>query len=254
MRIITYNVNGLRACLRKGLLGWLANNSPDVLCLQESRVSSEQVDWSGFRDLGYHSILLNSSIRKGYSGVAILSKTKPDYVEVGMGVPEFDVEARVVRADFGDRTIVCVYHPSGASGDERIIYKMRFHKAWQSYIRGLRSTREHVIICGDFNIAHEPIDIHDPIRNSRVSGFLPEERLWFADFLQDGYVDAWRHLNPNKIAYSWWSLRGNAKVNNKGWRIDYCLLSLSLLPFLASAVFHTNLPFSDHCPLEVMLL
>lgn len=252
MNIITYNVNGLRAAIAKGLLNWFEQTSPDVVCLQEIKLQPDQLDAEQFARLGYH-VILHSAERKGYSGVALLSKRKPDYVVCGIGEQEFDCEGRVIRADFGDLTVICVYHPSGSSGAERIAYKMRFHKVWQRYIQQLALERAQLLICGDFNIAHQPIDIHDPVRNAKVSGFLPEERAWLTEFLSEGYTDAWRYLNPDLQAYSWWSYRANAKASNKGWRIDYCLLSASLLPRLCSARLLSEVAYSDHCPLEVLL-
>ncbi|MDO4691862.1 MAG: exodeoxyribonuclease III [Porphyromonadaceae bacterium] len=252
MKIISYNVNGLRAAIAKGLLEWLEQASPDVVCLQETKLQPDQIDAESFARLGYH-VTLHSAERKGYSGVALLSKCKPDYVSCGITDQEFDCEGRMIRADFGSRTVISVYHPSGSSGVERIAYKMRFHRAWQHYIEQLSRERDQLIICGDFNIAHQPIDIHDPIRNAKVSGFLPEERAWLTEFLSDGYIDAWRYLNPDLRAYSWWTYRANARANNKGWRIDYCLISANLLPRLISARLLAEVAYSDHCPLEVVL-
>ena len=177
MKIITYNVNGLRAAASKGLPNWLEQESPDVLCLQETKLQPDQYPASEFEALGYKAYLFSAE-KKGYSGVAILTRREPDHVEYGMGLEEYDREGRFIRADFGDLSVVSVYHPSGTSGDERQDFKMIWLEAFQKYVNQLRKERPKLILCGDYNICHEPIDIHDPVRNATNSGFLPEEREW----------------------------------------------------------------------------
>lgn len=252
MKIISYNVNGLRSARAKGLLDWLAATQADVVCLQEIKLQPEQLDLEELRALGYHTYL-HTAQRRGYSGVAILSRQEPDRLEYGIGVEEIDCEGRSLTAHWGALTVVCVYLPSGSSGAERIAYKMRTHLAWQAYIEHLMGRHHEIIVCGDLNVAHQSTDIHDPIRLSRVSGFLPEERDWLTNFLALGYVDAWRYLHPQEVQYSWWSYRSRARQNNKGWRIDYALLSRALLPRLEQAELCTDVVLSDHCPLVLLL-
>ena len=197
MKIITYNVNGLRAAVGKGLPEWLAQEQPDVLCLQETKLQPEQYPAEAFEALGYKA-WLSSAQKKGYRGVAILSRREPDHVEYGMGIEKYDNEGRFIRADFGDLSVISVYHPSGTSGDERQAFKMEWLEDFQNYVVELQKSRPKLILCGDYNICHEPIDIHDPVRNATNSGFLPEEREWMTRFLDAGYIDTFRLLNPVK--------------------------------------------------------
>lgn len=252
MRIASYNVNGLRACLRNGLASWLEVERPEVLCLQETKCTREQIDLTALEELGY-KLYLFPALKAGYSGVGILTRLKPDFVGYGMGSELYDAEGRLMRMDFGQLTLLCVYHPSGSSGAERVDFKLRFLDDFSTYIRQLRQVRELLVVCGDFNICHEPIDIHDPVRNVRVSGFLPEERAWMTQWLAEGYVDAFRRLHPHEVAYSWWSYRSGARARNKGWRIDYTMISESLLPRLQEARIHTDAVHSDHCPVSLVL-
>lgn len=250
MKIISYNVNGLRAALTKGFTDWLAEEQPDVLCLQETKLQPDQFPAEAFKGLGYH-IYLYSAEKKGYSGVAIFSKVKPDHVEYGIGLEKYDREGRFLRADFGDLSVVSVYHPSGTSGDERQAFKMEWLAYFQAYVDKLRQSRPNLILCGDYNIAHEPIDIHDPVRNSKNSGFLPEEREWMTGFLDAGFVDSFRYKYPDKQEYSWWSYRFNSRANNKGWRIDYCMLNGPMKSLISDAYILSDIVHSDHCPVVV---
>ncbi len=247
MKVITYNVNGLRAAIGKGFPEWLAAENPDVICLQETKLQLEQYPASVFEALGYHSYLLCAQ-KKGYSGVALLCKQVPDHVEYGMGIERYDNEGRFIRADYGDTSIVSVYHPSGTSGDERQCFKMEWLEAFQTYVTELQQTRSKLILCGDYNICHEAIDIHDPIRNATNSGFLPEEREWMTRFLNAGYIDTYRLLNPEAKKYTWWSYRFNARTNNKGWRIDYCMVSEPMRTQIEKAYILNDVHHSDHCP------
>jgi len=240
-------VNGLRAAINKGFAEWLQVEQPDVLCLQETKLQPEQYPAEIFSKLGYYTYLCCAQ-KKGYSGVAILTKTKPDHVVCGMGIEKYDNEGRFLRADFGDVSVVSVYHPSGTSGDERQDFKMEWLKDFQEYVLELHKSRPNLIICGDYNICHEPIDIHDPVRNAKSSGFLPEEREWMTGFLQTGFVDSFRYLNPEKQQYTWWSYRFNARTNNKGWRIDYCMVSQSMKSRIKEAYILNEAVHSDHCP------
>ena len=247
MKIITYNTNGLRAAVGKGLTEWLAQEQPDVLCIQETKLQPDQFPGLVFEELGYHSYL-TSAKKKGYSGVAILTKQRPDHVEYGMGIEKYDDEGRFIRADYGDLSIVSVYHPSGTSGDERQDFKMAWLEDFQNYVVKLRETRPNLILCGDYNICHEPIDIHDPIRNAKNSGFLPEEREWMSRFLAAGFTDTYRYLHPDKQEFTWWSYRFGARAKNKGWRIDYCMVTNVLKPRVKAAYILNQAVHSDHCP------
>ena len=253
MKIITYNVNGLRAAVSKGLPEWLAQENPDILCLQETKLQPDQYPGEVFEALGYKSYLYSAQ-KKGYSGVAILTKQEPDHVEYGMGMEAYDNEGRFIRADFGDLSVVSVYHPSGTSGDERQAFKMVWLEDFQKYVMELQKSRPNLILCGDYNICHEPIDIHDPVRNATNSGFLPEEREWMTRFLSAGYVDSFRTLCPEKQEYTWWSYRFNSRAKNKGWRIDYCMVSEPVRPLLKRAYILNEAVHSDHCPMALEIL
>jgi len=247
MKIITYNVNGLRAAINKGFTDWLAQESPDVLCIQETKLQPDQFSAEAFTKLGYY-VYLFSAQKKGYSGVAIFTKQKPDHVEIGMGIEKYDNEGRFLRADFGDLSVVSVYHPSGTSGEERQGFKMEWLDDFQKYVLELRKSRPNLILCGDYNICHEAIDIHDPVRNAKNSGFLPEEREWMSGFLNTGFIDSFRFKNPAKQQYTWWSYRFNARANNKGWRIDYCMVNEPMKSRISDAYIQNEAKHSDHCP------
>lgn len=251
MNIFSYNVNGIRAAERKGLSEWLDGSGADVLLIQETKAQPEQIDESVYQDLGYHCYW-HSAEKKGYSGVGILSKSKPDHVEVGCGIDYIDQEGRIIRADFGDLSIMSVYVPSGSSGDARQDLKMKFLADFENYISQLLKERPKLIIGGDFNICHTAIDIHNPKSNKDTSGFLPEERQWVSDFLEVGLIDSFRYFYSEKIdQYSWWSYRANARANNKGWRIDYNMASTALKKDLKNAAIWPDAKHSDHCPVSV---
>ena len=247
MKIITYNVNGLRAALAKGFTDWLAAEQPDVLCLQETKAQPDQIPTLDFEALGYKCYFFSAK-KKGYSGVAILTKQVPDHVEYGMGMPVYDDEGRFLRADYGDLSIVSVYHPSGTSGDERQAFKMQWLADFERYVHELQQSRPYLILCGDYNICHRPIDIHDPVRNANNSGFLPEEREWIDHFINSGFIDTFRYFHDEPGQYSWWSYRFNARKNNKGWRIDYCMATRNLESRLRDARILMDVVHSDHCP------
>jgi exodeoxyribonuclease-3 len=251
LKILSYNVNGIRAALNKGFADWLQAAQPDVLCLQETKALKEQVDTSIFEQLGYEHHW-HSAQKKGYSGVAILTKTKPLNVEQGTGIPHIDIEGRVMRADFHEVSVISLYLPSGTNLD-RLDYKFKFMDDFQAYIDQLRKKHPRLVICGDYNICHQAIDIHDPVRNKNVSGFLPEERAWIDRFMKNGFVDSFRHLNPQPHQYSWWSYRANARNNNKGWRIDYNLVSDNLKQNIQRAYLLPDARHSDHCPVGLEL-
>lgn len=252
MRIITYNVNGIRAAIKKGLYDWIKATNPDVLCIQETKAQPDQVPTEEFEALGY-STYLHSAVKKGYSGVAILSKTKPQHVEYGMGIEKYDFEGRVIRADYDGVSVISVYHPSGSSGDLRLAFKMEWLVDFQNYINELKKDIPKLVISGDYNICHEAIDIHDPVRNKTVSGFLPEERDWLTGFINSGFIDSFRFLNKDPHHYSWWSYRANARAKNLGWRIDYNMVAESLQNKIERAIILPEAKHSDHCPVVVEL-
>jgi exodeoxyribonuclease III len=246
-KIITYNVNGIRSAMSKGLLDWIKAANPDVVCFQEIKAEAGQIDVSLFENLGYHHYW-HSAQKKGYSGVAILSKRKPDHVEVGCGIDKYDTEGRVLRADFGDTSVMSVYHPSGSSGELRQAFKMEWLGDFHRYIFELKKERQKLIICGDYNICHQPIDIHNPKSNANSSGFLPEEREWIDQFMKSGFVDSFRHFNKEPHNYTWWSFRSGARGKNLGWRIDYNLVSSNLAEKMKHALILPEAKHSDHCP------
>lgn len=250
MRIISYNVNGIRAAISKGFLNWLQQANPDVICLQEIKATEDQIPLLDVELSGYPYHYWFPATKKGYSGVAILSKIKPNKVVFGTGIDHMDFEGRNLRADFDDFSVMSLYLPSGTNMD-RLDYKFQYMDEFQEYITNLKKEIPNLIICGDYNICHEAIDIHDPIRNKTVSGFLPEERAWLDKFMKNGFIDTFRFFNKEPHHYSWWSYRANARANNKGWRIDYCLASEPLKDRLRRAVILPEAKHSDHCPVLV---
>jgi len=246
-RILSYNVNGIRSAISKGLFEFLADIKPDVICFQEIKVQEDQLKFAEFEDLGYFPYLFSAE-KKGYSGVAIFSRLKPDLVVSGMGISKYDQEGRLIRADFGDISIISVYFPSGTSGDLRQAFKMQFLVDFQAYLQELLKTRKHLIISGDYNICRLWIDIHNPEKQLNTSGFLPEERDWFASFINDGFVDAFREINAEPHQYSWWSYRAGARKNNKGWRIDYHIVTSNLKDRIVDSRILSDAVHSDHCP------
>lgn len=252
MKIISYNVNGIRAAITKGFIEWLEHANPDVICLQEIKATEDQIPTEEIRAAGYPYQYYFSATKKGYSGVAILSKIKPNNVVYGTGIAHMDFEGRNIRADFDDCSVMSLYLPSG-SNIERVAHKFMFMADFQNYINNLKIQFPKIIICGDYNICHQEIDIHDPIRNKNVSGFLPEEREWLDVFLKNGFLDSFRIFNKNPHQYSWWSYRAGARNNNKGWRIDYILVSETLEKKLSRAAILPEAKHSDHCPILIEL-
>ena len=255
MRIISYNVNGIRAAMKKGFIDWLATNPADVICLQETKANQEDVDVSAIEKMGYQTFWYSAQ-KKGYSGVAIFTKIKPDQVLYGNGIDQSDAEGRIIRADFGDITLINAYFPSGTSGEERQTYKYQWLDEFFTYVQELRKKRKKLIVTGDYNIAHTEIDIHDPKGNKKSSGFLPEERAWMDQFLANKWVDTFRHLHPEATgAYSWWSQRfPSVRLQNKGWRIDYISITDKLAPQLKAAAIYPDVKHSDHCPIYAEII
>ncbi len=247
LNLISYNVNGLRAALRNGLADWLAIHDFDVLCFQEVKATADVVDLTPLEKLGYH-YHWHAAEKKGYSGVATFSKTKPDKVVAGCGLPVYDSEGRILRTDFGDLTILNCYFPSGTTGDARQAVKMAFLRDFNLFADALRQERPNLIVVGDYNIAHQEIDIHDPVRNKNTTGFLPEERAWLSDWFGTGMTDAFRFKHPEQVEYSWWSYRAGARQNNKGWRIDYASVADTLRDQILDCRQLPDAVHADHCP------
>ena len=252
MKIASYNVNGIRAALNKGFLDWLQAANPDVICLQEIKATQDQLDLEIFEKAGYPYHYWFSAQKKGYSGVAILSKIKPNHVEFGTGIASMDDEGRNLRADFDQVSVMSLYLPSGTN-DARLQHKFDYMDMFQEYVNQLKKDIPNLIICGDYNICHNEIDIHNPKGLSNVSGFLPVEREWLGNFINSGFVDSFRYLNPENQTYSWWSYRANARNNNKGWRLDYAMVSKPLQQHIKRAVILTEAVHSDHCPILLEL-
>ncbi len=247
MKIISYNVNGIRASINKGFIDWIKNANPDVICLQEIKAMEEQLDLNLFEEAGYKHSYWFSAQKKGYSGVAILSKTEPNHVEYGTGIESMDFEGRNIRVDFNGVSVMSMYLPSGTN-DARLQHKFEYMNMIHEYLNKLRLQIPNLVVCGDYNICHEEIDIHNP-KMKGVSGFLPEEREWLSRFIDSGFIDSFRHLNPERQEFSWWSYRANARANNKGWRLDYAMVTESLQENIKRAVILTEAVHSDHCPI-----
>lgn len=247
LKILTYNVNGIRSALSKNLLGFLEREQPDIVCLQEIKALPEQIDNSLFEHLGYHCYWFSAQ-KKGYSGVGILSKQEPKNVKYGCGHDVFDYEGRIIQADYDGFSVISAYFPSGTTGELRQDVKYAFLDYFYNHLDYLKSMIPNLVICGDYNICHEAIDIHDPKGNKDSSGFLPEERAWMSKFFKNGFVDTFRFLNPDvPHQYTWWSFRANARNNNKGWRIDYISVNKELSAKLKEAKILPNDIQSDHC-------
>ncbi len=248
MKIISYNVNGIRAALKKDFVGWLRKEQPDVICLQETKANKEQVELEDIEALGYETFWFSAQ-KKGYSGVAIFTKIKPNQVIYGMGIEEYDFEGRMIRADFGDITLINSYFPSGTTGGPRQTFKEQYIIDIQKFIDELKKERPNIILCGDYNICHTDIDIHNPKKQQKTSGFLPHERQWVSDFLASGFVDSFRAFNQEPHNYSWWSYRAGSRPKNLGWRIDYHMVSKALSKRMKSADILSQVVHSDHCPI-----
>ena len=252
LRIFSWNVNGLRAVLKKGLLEWIEKESPDILCLQETKATPEQVDDGLLPPEGYHAAW-NPAKRRGYSGVVTFSKKKPKSITLGMGIEEFDIEGRILLSEYSGFDLLNVYFPNGTANLERLDFKMRFYEAFLNHCQGLRKSGKKLIIVGDVNTAHAVIDLKNAKANEKNSGFLPEERAWIDKLINHGYVDTFRELNPGKIQYSWWAYRFNARARNIGWRIDYIFVTEDLKKKVLGAFIEDQIHGSDHCPVGLTL-
>jgi exodeoxyribonuclease-3 len=253
MRIVSYNVNGIRSAINKGFLDWLKTDPADVICLQETKAAKENVDHDIFSNLGYEDYWFSAQ-KKGYSGVAVLTKIKPDNVQYGTGHKVSDDEGRVLQLDFGDTRIINAYFPSGTTGEVRQNFKYVWLDEFFVYLAELKKKYPKLILCGDYNIAHKEIDIHDPKGNKKTSGFLPEERAWMDKFFSHQWIDAFRKFHPEPHRYSWWSQRfPTVRLQNKGWRIDYINVTENLKSSLADAEIFPDVKHSDHCPVYLKL-
>ncbi len=252
MKIISYNVNGIRAAIKKGFLDWLQAANPDVICIQEIKAHKEQLDLSLFEQAGYPFNYWFSAEKKGYSGVSIFSKVKPNQIVYGTGIKSMDFEGRNLRLDFDNLSVMSLYLPSGTN-DARLNFKLNYMAEFQDYINNLKNEIPNLLICGDYNICHEAIDIHNPKQNKNSSGFLPVERKWIDNFIKSGFIDTFRQFNKEPHNYSWWSYRANSRNNNKGWRIDYCMANEPLKNNLKRAFILPEAKHSDHCPIGIEL-
>ncbi len=253
MRIISYNVNGIRAAFKKGFIDWLKTNPADVICLQETKATKDDVDFKQLEALGFEHHWFSAE-KKGYSGVAVFTKIKPTNVCIGCNIPVSDAEGRVIQLDFGDIRVINAYFPSGTSGDLRQQFKYEWLDEFHGYLTTLKKKHPKLVLCGDYNIAHEEIDIHDPKGNKKSSGFLPEERAWMTKFLKSGWIDTFRVFHPEPHRYSWWSQRfPTVRLNNKGWRIDYITVTEPLKAQLVDADIYHDVKHSDHCPIYLEL-
>ena len=250
IKILSYNVNGIRAALRKDLINWIKDVNPDIVCFQEIKANEDQFDTSLFEEMGYYNYWFSAQ-KKGYSGVGIISKIKPENVQIGTGIDFMDFEGRNLRLDFKKFSVMSLYLPSGTNIN-RLQFKFKYMYEFEKYIQSLKSEIPNLIIGGDYNICHQPIDIHDSSpRMEKVSGFLPEERAWIDKFIDSGFVDSFRLHNKSPHKYSWWSYRANSRNNNKGWRIDYLLVSESLKQNISESYILDDVVHSDHCPIGI---
>ncbi len=251
-KLLCWNVNGIRAIKGKGFFEWLYQESPDILCLQETKAQPDQLDADLKEPEGYRTYWAYPE-RKGYSGVAVFTREEPLNINYDFGTNNLDIEGRVIIAEYPKFILFNIYFPNGKSGPERLKYKMEFYDEFLKYADSLKSAGKKLVICGDVNTAHKEIDLARPKENSKVSGFLPEERAWIDKFVSHGYLDTFRHFNKEPDQYTWWDLKSGARARNVGWRIDYFFISENLLPLLSSAFIMPTVMGSDHCPIGITL-
>lgn len=252
MKLLSWNINGIRAADRKGLFDWFKKESPDILCLQEIKAMPDQISPHLKNTPGYH-IFFNSAERKGYSGVATYSKEKPISVKTGFGIEKFDCEGRTLITEFPSFTLFNIYFPNGKKNQERLDYKLDFYDTFLTYANNLKAEGKNIIVCGDLNTAHKEIDLTHPKQNEKISGFLPIERAWIDTFLDHGYVDTFRHFNKEPEQYSWWSNRTGARGRNVGWRLDYFFINKDFIKNIKKAFILQDVMGSDHCPVGIEL-
>jgi len=252
VKITTWNVNGFRAILRKEALSWIPDVGSDILCFQETKLQLDQITEEQASLEGYSSVW-HSAERKGYSGVVTFSKPEPVDTEKGIGIKEFDVEGRVIRSQYEDYFLYNIYFPNGGQENKRVPYKLSFYEKLLEICDRLHQDGKNIIITGDFNTAHNEIDLKNPKSNEKNTGFLPEEREWIDLYLKHGFVDAFRELHPEREEYTWWTYRFNARKNNAGWRLDYFLVSEKYMKFVEDVIIHSNIMGSDHCPVSLIL-
>ncbi|MEA3328050.1 MAG: exodeoxyribonuclease III [Chloroflexota bacterium] len=252
MKITTWNVNGFRAILRKEALSWIPEVGSDILCFQETKLQLDQITEEQAALDGYRSVW-HSAERKGYSGVATFYKPEPIKIETGIGIEEFDVEGRVIRSEYEDFYLYNIYFPNGGQENKRVPYKLSFYEKLLEICDRLHRDGKNIIITGDFNTAHNEIDLKNPKSNTKNTGFLPEEREWIDLYLEHGFVDAFRELHPEREEYTYWTYRFNARKNNAGWRLDYFLVSEKVMKFVEDVIIHGDIMGSDHCPVSLIL-
>ncbi len=250
MKLISWNVNGIRAADRKGLFDWFKKESPDVLCLQEIKALPEQVP-PHLRNMPGYLIYWNSAERKGYSGVATFTKKQPLSVKTGFGMDKFDSEGRILITEFSSFTLFNVYFPNGKKNQERLDYKLDFYNTFLAYADNLKAKGKNIVVCGDFNTAHKEIDLARPKENEHISGFLPVERAWIDTFIDHGYVDTFRYFNKEPDQYSWWDMKSRARERNVGWRIDYFFANKEFMPYVKKTFILQDVTGSDHCPVAI---
>jgi exodeoxyribonuclease-3 len=253
MKIITWNVNGLRAVLKKGALGWLWQQDADVICLQEIKAKPEQLSEEDHDNFGVYQAYWNPAQRPGYSGVVTLSREKPQEIAMGLNHPDFDLEGRVVCTRYSQFYLFNIYFPNGQRSQARVDYKLAFYARLLEICEQLHAKGEKIVLCGDFNTAHREIDLKNARQNSNTSGFLPEERAWIDRYLESRFVDIFRQRYPERVQYTWWTYIGKARERNTGWRLDYYLVSDALAPYVIDTVIHDDVPGSDHCPVSLIL-
>lgn len=252
MKILSWNVNGIRAAQKKGLLDWLNGESPDILCVQETKAHQNQLDLFLLNPKGFHTYW-TTPVRKGYSGVAVFSKKEPIFVQKGFGIKRFDDEGRMLALEFKEFTLINIYFPNGNANSERLKYKMDFYEETLKFVRALKKKGKGIIICGDYNTAHKEIDLARPKENKNTSGFLPIERAWLDKWIEDGQVDIFREFNKEPDQYSWWDMKTGARARNVGWRIDYHFVTKDLVSKVKDASIMKDVMGSDHAPVSLIL-
>jgi exodeoxyribonuclease III len=253
LRILCWNVNGVRAVYKKGFNEWFIKDDPDILCLQETKATRKQFP-ADIRSMKNYHTYFSSAEKKGYSGVAVYSKIKPNKVDKGFGIPEFDREGRTLIVDYGDFVLFNIYFPNGKMSPERLQFKMEFYQSFLEYADRLKDQGKNIIVCGDVNTAHKEIDLARPKQNEKISGFLPEERAWIDKFLSHGYVDTFREFNKEPEQYSWWSYRTKARERNVGWRLDYFFVNKEFMSHIDSSYILSDVMGSDHAPVGLDII